>query len=871
MSQRSIPIFIRETSGVKRSNEPVTFGLPLPKGFTCDVSALRVLSDQNIPIPLQASSLAIWPDKSLKWALLDFQASVEPLKASEYRLEFRESPSLLPSHPAITTMIDGDRAVVDTVAAKFFLSRTSSGLFERVEINGENVSDSSKSKISLIDKEGKEHLAEFKQFSLETDGPLRTTFRIEGDVACGRMRPKAHLVLRITFFAGSGSVKIECTVHNPARAVHPGNYWDLGDKGSIFFKDLSISAGMALGDNPVIEWTDRHGEPFSILADKELDIYQDSSGGINWKSANHVNRFGRVPNSFCGYRVCAGGSIVREGKRATPIVSLKSGNNIMSGAISGFWQNFPKAIEANDGVLTLRLFPGQYKDTFELQGGEQKTHAVYLSFGSVGDGADRLRWVHDPLIPRVSPEWNAGTKAVNYLVPANNDKHAEHVKFLESAIKGENNFFARREIIDEYGWRNFGDLYADHEKAYYKGAEPFISHYNNQYDIVYGALVQYLQSGQSEWREIARDLARHVIDIDTYHTEKDKSAYNGGQFWHTVHYVAASTATHRSYTKNVLKYKDKVLRTGGGPANEHNYTSGLLLYYYLSGDQQAKEAVLASAEWVINIDDGLKTIFGILDKSDTGKSSSTVESTYHGPGRGAGNSINTLINAYILSTNRRYLSEAEKLIRRCIHPKDDIQKHRLLDAERRWSYTVFLQILGKYLDMKEEMGERDFMYCYARESLAHYAAWMADNEYLYLDKPEILDFPTETWAAQDMRKANVFLFGAKYGPGTSTALFLGKAKFFFENSINSLLSFKTSHFVRPMAVLLFCGNMHSYFAGHPEEKAGPVSQDHDFGSPAVFIPQRVKAVKKAVMLIKLFLIAGAIAATALVLFSKMRP
>ena len=40
--------------------------------------------------------------------------------------------------------------------------------------------------------------------------------------------------------------------------------------------------------------------------------------------------------------------------------------------------------------------------------------------------------------------------------------------------------------------------------------------------------------------------------------------------------------------------------------------------------------------------------------------------------------------------------------------------------------------------------------------MLHYARWMAGHERPYLDRPEILEFPTETWDAQDMRKSEVF-------------------------------------------------------------------------------------------------------------------
>ena len=77
-----------------------------------------------------------------------------------------------------------------------------------------------------------------------------------------------------------------------------------------------------------------------------------------------------------------------------------------------------------------------------------------------------------------------------------------------------------------------------------------------------------------------RELAAHVIDIDIYHCDRDKTAYNRGLFWHTVHYVDADTATHRSYPK-----AGKVC--GGGPSCEHNYTTGLMLHYFLTGDPRS--------------------------------------------------------------------------------------------------------------------------------------------------------------------------------------------------------------------------------------------------------------------------------------------
>ena len=60
---------------------------------------------------------------------------------------------------------------------------------------------------------------------------------------------------------------------------------------------------------------------------------------------------------------------------------------------------------------------------------------------------------------------------------------------------------------------------------------------------------------------------------------------------------------------------------GGGPSSNHNYTSGLLLYHYLTGDPEAKAAVLGLADWVLAMDDGARTLLGVIDDGPTGLAS----------------------------------------------------------------------------------------------------------------------------------------------------------------------------------------------------------------------------------------------------------
>jgi hypothetical protein len=208
-----------------------------------------------------------------------------------------------------------------------------------------------------------------------------------------------------------------------------------------------------------------------------------------------------------------------------------------------------------------------------------------------------------------------------------------------------------------------------------------------------------------------------------------------------------------------------------------------------------------------------------------------------------------LLDAARLSGDVRYLSKAEELIRRCVHPEDDIAARHLDDVENRWSYTAFLQALGRYLDVKVERDELDERYAYAREGLLHYARWMQSHEYLYLDRPERLEYPTETWAAQEIRKACVFHQAMMHASDDERVRFRERAEYFYRGAIDELRRRPTSGCTRALALLMSFGFSQAYFRRTPDVAAPPPRvSSPDFDRPLAFIPQRTRAKRRAVVI-----------------------
>ncbi len=855
----SVPLRIESPIGLGAATQPVTFGVPFAEGALRDARSLCLKDATGRTVPVQTEALARWWDGSVKWLLVDFLLDGATLRASSGRLLLEQQSGPLPEASGVNIHETDEALFVDTGALTFQIDRPGfrlpTSLISQVCTADRQLADSPVMRASLTDRKGRRNLPVIEKVEVETPGPLRTTVRLAGNFpAWGKLQLHA----RLCFFASTGLLRLRATIHNPNRAKHPHGLWDLGDRGSVLFRSLLIQLNLA-GQASRVACKSEPEKPPVTVDDDTLEIYQDSSGGENWQSRNHVNRQGRVPCCHQGYwgRTCQG---EQTGLRAAPVVAVENDRAQVTVALPEFWQQFPKAINVDNETLSVGLFPKQWDDLFELQGGEQKTHTAWFHFGlPEPEAIDRLDWVHCPARVVSTPQWNAQSGVFPCFLPDAEDTRDEgrgtrdegrveshspprpspddrlHT-LLDGAIRGPKSLLAGREVIDQYGWRNYGDVFADHEGAYYNGPQPVISHYNNQFDVVWGAILEQMRTGDGAWSELFDPLARHVVDIDIYHTTRDRPAYNGGLFWFTDHYLSAETCTHRTYSR--ANRPGGRASCGGGPGAQHNFSTGLLHYYYLTGDREARRAVLGLADWVIAMDDGSKTVLGLIDDSPTGLASATHDADYHGPGRGSGNSINTLLDAWLVSGRREYLDKAEALVRRSIHPHDDVEARDLLDAEHRWSYTVFLSVLARYLDLKTNEREIDFMCDYAQSSLVHYARWILANERPYFDHPEELEYPTEAWAAQEFRKANVLRLAARHADEPLRRELLNRGNELSERAWSDLLRFDTRGAARAVAILMVEGPRDSYWREKTVEPAPHPSQEYDFGKPQRFVPQR---------------------------------
>ena len=80
--------------------------------------------------------------------------------------------------------------------------------------------------------------------------------------------------------------------------------------------------------------------------------------------------------------------------------------------------------------------------------------------------------------------------------------------------------------------------------------------------------------------------------------------------------------------------------------------------------------------------------------------------------------------------------------------------------------------------------------------------------------------------------------------------FRERSEFFFQYSVNKLLTMPTRTLCRPVVLLLSNGLSRAWHEQHPEARLpGPDKEVIDFGEPELFVPQKAKALKRLKQLV----------------------
>jgi len=534
-----IPLRVTERQGFDRDAQPVSTGVPLPAGHLWDPASVRLMDPEGRQLPLQTEVLSRWPDGSIRWLLLDFQASVAAGAVAEYVLEYGSEVTRL-SVEGIRVEEDDDTIIVDTgpLAVEF---GKSGSLLRRLKVDAMSWDDASSPEIIFHGAGGLTVTTTEAPHTVEIEeaGSERVVVKASGEIHAVRGDESLNFAydLRFHFYRHSSVIRIDPTITNLlAWEPHIG----------ISYTDLTRVSLRLPG------WVPAKQLVFRIGTDREPISGQ----------GRHVSLLQSEANAF---EIVADGKQIGSGRRATGWVDLSDGDIRLSLGIRHFWEQAPKAIWVDgEGDLIVDLWAKQDNHLI-MGGGEAKRHELYLAWGDTG--AETPKAMLDPLRAVAPASWYSATGGFGrpFLLIEEDELvlYEPHVAIYEEFVKqGYERLMENRDRLGEYGWRNFGDWSTTWDNDGWGNCE---------YDLAHVYFQQFTRTGDLRFFDLAETAARHWMDVDLIWAANNRWWLGGG---------LQHSEAHRRYA-----------------AADHTWNQGLIDYYHLTGDRRSLEAAQAVGDF----------------------------------------------------------------------------------------------------------------------------------------------------------------------------------------------------------------------------------------------------------------------------------
>jgi hypothetical protein len=202
-----VPLTVQENAGVSRNAEPVTFGVPFPKGVVRDAAALRLYGPDGKPVPADFRVVNRWwgdastQVASAQWVHGDFFANVAAHGRSVYRLRLSDGEPPAPP-AALRVRTDGGDVTVQTGSVEFTVHHNGP-LLDGPGVRGADFLLRSDERVYKLSKWSGSELV------IEEQSPLKVVLKRTGSFGWTDGKDRAlDYVARIIAYAGQPYIRL---------------------------------------------------------------------------------------------------------------------------------------------------------------------------------------------------------------------------------------------------------------------------------------------------------------------------------------------------------------------------------------------------------------------------------------------------------------------------------------------------------------------------------------------------------------------------------------------------------------------------------------------------------------------------------------
>jgi hypothetical protein len=268
------------------------------------------------------------------------------------------------------------------------------------------------------------------------------------------------------------------------------------------------------------------------------------------------------------YAVTAAGRKTIHDGHADGWIATGAGQRWMRATVRHFWQQFPAAMEVTNERLSLEFVAGsEAAPAYGCRAGEAKRWETWLTFGSGRPEAATIEQGNRTCMRPVrlfNSAYFCATDGLGQAYP-HDKEFAPVAEHMAKTYPGASH--ASMALL--FGVRDFGDSYYTEKTPTYR---------NNYYDVMRGMFGEYLMGCDENWFDRGEEAALHYMDIDQFHESARTHDQRG-----------ANASVYTPNHNDDLGIWPAMLRPAGG----------MLTYWRLSGDEDARESALMLADYIV--------------------------------------------------------------------------------------------------------------------------------------------------------------------------------------------------------------------------------------------------------------------------------
>jgi hypothetical protein len=600
----AIVIRVPAPAGPPPLGAPVETSIPFPPGRLRSTVGLAVHALGGRPVLAQFRSGLNWPDGTIRWLAVVFEAAAGP---GDYELRTGETPA------ADLVRENAGTFVVATGAMTAEISTSGSGWLRSLSAPDANgapaviTTPSPAADVVIVRHDGKQFRASLdggtRRITVEERGPVRACVRVEGTcraddgenlfgylIRCRAYRDRPDLHLEFTWINTTGNQSEQI---RDIRMVFP---FDFEPDRLVIGCESGVYDGPFLKDWPVFVLQEDYNSYWAKTVNPDGRVQSLSSGGCN-------------------------------GERAPGWLYVHNPQRSFSVWVPQFWESYPNEIAVQPRELSIGLWPqravkhllskpildpnaqgtpyfmSKYSpilphpywaflnprnECLDALQGMAKTQEVVLSaWAGHGEAPTfEARWWRKSLAPvrgHPDPEYVTRTGALGEIAP----RDANRLPDLEGLFDESYGWLNRHiDFMKCYGKFDYGDfkyftaatdyLCTPGTKWGTLGEMPREGYWqNNEGDQLLGLILYYFRTGDAVAWERCRIVARHLLDIDMRHHPY------WGLYTHGYGHCYVATAS------------------AGEP--DHSWLLGLLAWAGISGDPTAWEWLLQCGDYLAGL------------------------------------------------------------------------------------------------------------------------------------------------------------------------------------------------------------------------------------------------------------------------------